>query len=1300
MKLGVVRVLALFGVVSGLGCGGDEGCPVGLVRDSRTRSCLLPSQLPPPATGTGGMGQAGAGGLGEEGGAGGMGMREMPVTIQGVILDALGTPIVGMAISLTAPGTQTVAATVLTTPDGSFNLTSVINGSSANLFLKLDGSSALGGANFPVVNRRVTVIGGQMTTLAPVFLPVLNTGIDLSTQPGLTVEPASGGGLSVSAPQGLVVSFPSVGEPSVVGVAPPGGFPGDLADNSQVVVTFPVGATLSFPPGFDPSMSLTGIPTDRTPFDLSPMSAPSDIIALEPAGAEVGGGSVQVTLPNRQNLPPGTELDLFKVDPDSGQFNRTDGAQAGEHDAKVVPICNDPGDDPDPAAGAPCPTSGVRQEQVPRMSGPGGPILFATRPMTRIRIKRPVRRLGTLALQCPASEVTGRATLQDGTPIPGGTVRFQQVGEDGQLHLLPVSTTTDADGRFSIMLPACADAQLRIVIEKQVDSPSQKAGLAVLAALPVEETTVKVSDLRNVEITGDFYYLVDVEVRISSNEGAATTLLEASPCVATRPGQCTAVARHPLAASRDKRFQYTRLDGQILDAPNGAMALARFHRLPVLAAMSTPVPGGNGNETKRAGSAASDVMIRTARGALAKGHAPINFVNVSAQLSAFLADTGSEPSAQFGGTRMCFATTGDGSFGFPQLTRVGSSFLLTNGFGDHTSFGMRFNQTLPVDSSFLSLPGNTNALVDFSLDGPGNLLGDAQLDVVNCTSSGFTRFGSLFINLQQHIQCGQDPIAFVPPPVNSTNPQDEGGQPSGNQPSEPKGPCAAGETERHLSSPLVVAVGRPPEGLLPPSTPRIPVPGAPPPGMTPPDITPGQRPPSVAADSGLGRGKLLDRHIFRVNDTSGAFKVWRIDCDKTSRACEEILVGAGTSPGFVRDVTFFGAPPSGLGILTSNGNAYVATLSGAAYSITATLPLDAQVTSAERIVSGDFDGDTFQDLAVSVNTVNSIAVWRGTASASTFNASMQSVAAPVLGIQGAPLSFGAGPTAPGMIVVVLPGATANLGPRVVTLSGAAFTQRTVQLANSLSTGASIMDTRDYNGDGFTDVVVIANNGTGAVGDFAFGSGGGNIFNPGRSFQGVRSSALRLGVSSLTRRLAPPFDDRDADTDVVAGVAGGVEMLEQVAAGVDDNGFVPLGLRPHQIGIADYDSDGQLDVGAVTDRQLGDQPEGLTHWVAHISSPAISLATTPTADPRPYLVTVFPGAAKPGATVTLGGVQLSPLSHLVLVDSRGQVREIAAASAASDVVTFVVPDDAAPGRHAAVLITESGIAKVRFRVLPR
>ncbi len=1298
MKLGVVRALALVGVLGAVGCGVDEGCPVGLVRDPGMRTCVLPAAPPPaPAGETGVAGEGGAGGIGGEGGAGGATNPEMPVTITGIMLDGVGSPIVGMSVSLTAPGTQTSAATVFTTPDGSFSMTTVINGSGANLFLKLDGSSALGGQTFPVINRQVAVIGGQMTQMAPIFMPALNTGIDLSSQPGLTLETGMGGGLSVGAPEGLVVSFPPVGDPSVVGVAPPGGFPGDVADNDQIVVTFPVGATMSFPPGADPSMSLTGIPTDRTPFDLSVMSAPSEIIALEPAGADVSGGSVQVTLPNRQNLPPGTELDLFKVDPDSGQVARTDGAQAGEHDAKVVVICNDPTDDPDPASGPPCPASGTRLETFTKVALPGasGPVLQATRPMTRIRIRRPIRRLGTLALQCPLTEVTGRATLVDGAPIAFGRVRFQQRDDDGLLHLLPVSTTTGGDGSFSLMLPACPDSQLRVVVESIVDTTNPKAPIAALAALPLGETTMKVSDIRNVNVVGDRYYLVNLEVRLSGNDGAATTPLRATPCIGTRPNQCTATARHPLSAGRDAKFQYTRLDGQVLSAPNGSLAIARFERLPVPVATGGGGGPGPGASNKRAGYSLSDVQIVTDAAALARGAAAINPIffsgsDVTAPVEG--------PNARQGATGWCRAAGYSTNASNPQLVPDGNAYRLINGFGDHTSIVHQGpNTTFTADHSFLSLPGSSTALLTLDLDGPSDTAGNCFVNIDSCVFNGSAGpFGSVFINVDQHIQCGLLATPFVPAPSNSTQPNDGDSQPPA---APPAGPCAPGETVRHLSQVVSVPVGRPPEGFLPLSTPRFPIPGNPP-GMTPPDppITPGQRPPttvsSIFADQ---RGKLLDRYIFRVNDATGIFRVWRIDCNTGTRACNEVVIGTGTSPGFVRDVTFFGTAPNGLGILTNNGNAYVATLTGAAYNVIATLPLAAGLANAERIVSGDFEGDGFQDVAVGVNTAAVIGVFSGTAVATTFNASTQTLSGNVLGLQGAPVVWNAGPTSAGMIVAVIPGVNPAQGPRVVTLSGGGLPQRTVQLVSGLASGASLMDTRDFNADGFTDVVVLANTGTGAAGDFAFGSGGGNIFNPGRSFRGVSSSALRLGISSLTRRLAAPFDDRDTDTDVVSGVAGGAELLEQVALGLEDNGFVPFGFRIHQLGIADYDGDGLLDIGGVTDRLLGAQPEGLTHWVAHIGRPGVSLATTPTADPRPMLNGVTPRPAKPGSTVTLGGAQLSPVSRLALVDSRGNVTELAAASAAASKVTFVVPGSAAPGRYAVVLVTSGGTAFTRLRI---
>lgn len=100
--------------------------------------------------------------------------------------------------------------------------------------------------------------------------------------------------------------------------------------NQTTVVTNPtLGVTLTVPPGtaineadgtpFTGQISISLVPRDLAPANLPEFMDPDLLITIQPVGVSYTT-PVPITFPNTTNLAPGSEVDLWSVGPDWGQF--------------------------------------------------------------------------------------------------------------------------------------------------------------------------------------------------------------------------------------------------------------------------------------------------------------------------------------------------------------------------------------------------------------------------------------------------------------------------------------------------------------------------------------------------------------------------------------------------------------------------------------------------------------------------------------------------------------------------------------------------------------------------------------------------------------------------------------------------------------------------------------------------------------------------------------------------------------------------------------------------------------------
>jgi hypothetical protein len=206
-----------------------------------------------------------------------------PVTqLTGVIQNTNLEPLVGILVEL--GGQQAV-----TDVNGQFVLAIPLG--STNDTLRVNGQQLANGITYPFVAESIPLLLGRNLEQGvnnqinrPIFLPA----IDVSS------------GTQVVAGVATITTNPNI-------------------PNAQVTVVAD-GLRNQDGTAFTGSLSITAVPTNRTPAALPPNVNPALVVTIQPANA-VFNPPALLTLPNRGNDAPGTLLDLWSINPATGLFD-------------------------------------------------------------------------------------------------------------------------------------------------------------------------------------------------------------------------------------------------------------------------------------------------------------------------------------------------------------------------------------------------------------------------------------------------------------------------------------------------------------------------------------------------------------------------------------------------------------------------------------------------------------------------------------------------------------------------------------------------------------------------------------------------------------------------------------------------------------------------------------------------------------------------------------------------------------------------------------------------------------------
>lgn len=215
--------------------------------------------------------------------------------ITGLVLDNTGDPIQGVTARVLESGQSTV-----TDSAGSFFIEGVPVGA---VHLEIDGSTAVRPGVWPTLEYFVVTLPGN----------TIDVGMPIHLLP-LDVE----SGVFIDADTGATLEVP--------------GIPGFRLDIVPGSVTFPDG-------GQSGRVSVTAVHHDRIPMTPGFGQQPRLIVTIQPAGA-VFDPPAGLTLPNVENLAPGSVTDLYSFDHDLGQFVSIGPASVSPDGLEIV---SDPG---------------------------------------------------------------------------------------------------------------------------------------------------------------------------------------------------------------------------------------------------------------------------------------------------------------------------------------------------------------------------------------------------------------------------------------------------------------------------------------------------------------------------------------------------------------------------------------------------------------------------------------------------------------------------------------------------------------------------------------------------------------------------------------------------------------------------------------------------------------------------------------------------------------------------------------------------------------------------------------------
>ncbi len=204
--------------------------------------------------------------------------------LTGVILDIDENPLAGMQVEIGA-------VQGLTQGDGSFTL-DLGSGPLVSDTLKVRGELFPGPVAYPFIAEKLPLVlehevflGVNNVIKRPIFLPPLDVanGKQINPMQDTLVTTAAIPGASVFVEAGTLMN--QQGTP------------------------------------FDGVLSITEVPPERTPAALPPDAFPAIVVTIQP-GEMVFAAPAPLTLPNRDGFAPRTKLDLWSINPTTGQFDR------------------------------------------------------------------------------------------------------------------------------------------------------------------------------------------------------------------------------------------------------------------------------------------------------------------------------------------------------------------------------------------------------------------------------------------------------------------------------------------------------------------------------------------------------------------------------------------------------------------------------------------------------------------------------------------------------------------------------------------------------------------------------------------------------------------------------------------------------------------------------------------------------------------------------------------------------------------------------------------------------------------
>lgn len=247
-------------------------------------------------------------------------------TITGQVLDAndafngITTPIVGAVVTVLGSASSSV-----TDASGNFNLTSIPGGSQV---LDVDATSANlapNGNSYASFREALNLIDGAVNNIdRPIYLPRIDPSSLTTVDPNNTT----------------IVTNPSLGVSMTIA-------PGTAINSDGTL--------------FTGDMSISLVPEGFAPAPLPEALEPGLLVTIQPVGVSFTTPA-PITFPNFDNLDPGSEVDIWSLDPDTGQFIVVGVGQVTPDGTQIVTISGGiirtdwhfplpPGSPPGPPAG-------------------------------------------------------------------------------------------------------------------------------------------------------------------------------------------------------------------------------------------------------------------------------------------------------------------------------------------------------------------------------------------------------------------------------------------------------------------------------------------------------------------------------------------------------------------------------------------------------------------------------------------------------------------------------------------------------------------------------------------------------------------------------------------------------------------------------------------------------------------------------------------------------------------------------------------------------------------------------------